>query len=518
MSEDAHPFGHVHRVFQMSCGLARDPIVQEVLESLGELHETSKIPAILSEEAYWSRFYKLTPKPIYGDIDQEAMNLAFESVKGRIMNHCGNYAPLSHQQAMHHMNLQASPGWPWGQGGLKKHDYLDDDYILSELDDIMDQLGQVGDIPLFGYTASLKEELLPREKVLKKATRIFLQQGFELVYLMNVLFGGFTEKFKIRGREFGSAVGISKYYGGWNELARRLLRGDRKRKTQATDSTNHDGSVKVREIAEWFALKWDCLHPTLKTTRMSIVFSKLLHYHVHAMVVGLEGTLFCLHGKNKSGQFATTELNTFTLLVRNLYSFLVLTGQTPDAFWAKVPFFAYGDDTIWTVPKDLEHFNATNVAKVHADHGICAVKAEANSVDLQDATFLSQKFYYDLSHEWWFAVPNTESSYASLLEGGDGTRSPVKTFVRLSSLRLDGFMDLKWRQLTWDVREKLLDYIDTNDPEFVAVANSWYNDAEGVRAHTQRWECDQIIHWLRDPFKGETRGLCNENTQENFAY
>jgi hypothetical protein len=480
MSEHAQPLFAVKRKVQSKVNHHLDPWIKGILDDLDEYEEPIKDSAILSEEAYWARFYKLNPDPTFSEeIDMDVLSDVYTVVREKIAHELGVYTPVDNLTAMQHMNLSTSPGFPLSKGGLKKRDYLENEGIQKDLSDLIkDLMNPTRDCPIYGYTAHLKDELLLLEKVRKKETRIFIAQNLELVWILNKFLAHFNELFKCHGSTFGSAIGISKYRGGWQELAAYLLETNGGRDgpiVNELDTSNHDGSVKTREIVEWWKLLWRCLSPHFKTSRTLSLYQKLCQLHIHSIVVGAEGTIFCLHGKNKSGQFATSELNTFTLLTRQVYAFTMMTGKRPELFWEYVRFRGYGDDAIWsTIPEIRSIFSSKKVSKFLEDSQIAKTKPAKSNAMLADCHFLSQGFVLNMGI--WFSIPDFESSYATMLMGTSDPQNPNWSYLRLAAIRMDAFMNPRFRRLANLVREQLLCICDEEDDDYKVAQSVWISD------------------------------------------
>jgi len=388
----------------------------------GHLPARMEMFALQNDAAKYLKFYHFCPDR---EVLSRAIRCFYASVDLSITT------TLTFEEAVLKMDLTKSPGYPWNIGYQNKHLALLDNYGIVR--GVVDQIlsGQPVCYEFRGVTyrsvywyMSPKGEIRERSKVVnedrsKIKTRTFMCGDLIMQIVGLMLYKNQNDEMHVgaAGRQF-SAIGISKQYGGWDDLAKVLLSDDY---GQASDPNQ---------------VKFDCfdckhmeasLGPEVQSIiyelRNSYLVSKHLTDHeldnlkrfyfdnlCYGVIVGLEGEIFMKFGKNPSGGFNTADDNTLALDL---------------AFW----YFTCKEFP--TIPQALAHrmFNIVkgygddSVARACAAYRRCLTDADEIGFEftiesfgslLEGSTFLSNVFHFDRNWKKWIAIPNYDKLRASL--------------------------------------------------------------------------------------------------------
>lgn len=230
------------------------------------------------------------------------------------------------------------------------------------------------------WTAALKDERRPMDKIKIGKTRVFILPPVDYTIVGKMLFHDFTTFFYQSKLKLMSAIGINPegrhWTSMWNKLKAKGTRGF------AGDCVNFDGSLKAELIEangifinNWYenCFKQGMLYPDLdfEEAMVKLLREQLMRMGAHSDLIY---TLICVlrllirtAQANPSGCFMTSILNTDCNILAFLWTYLEVAPpeyNDPSIFFKEVGAFFYGDDNI-IVTNDaiLKFWNANVVAE-----------------------------------------------------------------------------------------------------------------------------------------------------------
>jgi len=252
-------------------------------------------------------------------------------------------------------------------------------FVIPELDSTFveryeeaDREITIGNVPVFLWVSSNKDELRAIEKVKLGKTRVFEMPPLEFSLLVRKYFGPFLNHMKANpGFETMCAVGIDKETV-WNAMWQGL-RGNSDIGFDV-DYSNYDGSVTPIAFDFFRAVTDCCLPEETKQQRHC-----LLHVLQHSYVLCRE-TVFLTEQGNKSGNPMTDIFNSVTNVFIILLSYLYGRGEAGlsldfEQFNREVRAITYGDDVICSVARHVKYFSRETVFKVAAGLGMKVTSA-----------------------------------------------------------------------------------------------------------------------------------------------
>lgn len=335
--------------------------------------------------------------------------------------------PYSFQEAITHINLTKSPGWPYTLRYNTKKEFFDDPHTFAAYLDYDDSLesGPVNTVE----TLFLKNELRPIAKCQPGMARaVFVQHP------LAVLWG--TCKLKsldhnlisqsARGLELGhfSAVGLTPFYGNFHRMV--CLYGDYA--AFELDASAFDTSM-FREV-----------HQAIATLRSTILRhtprlrTKTRHYYSalqRSWVVLPHGRVEVRPSGNPSGQGCTTVDNSCWSNASVVYSLMRIGFTLRDI--ARIKLFIFGDDVLLLIPRDLlPKFDSIKFCLVaQGELGITYTISPTGS-GITDCKWLNFGFQKQ-GELWWPALDPIKMCSSLAVRIGD---APTElTFIRACGIR-----------------------------------------------------------------------------------
>jgi len=274
-------------------------------------------------------------------------------------------------------------------------------FVIPELDSTFveryeeaDREITIGNVPVFLWVSSNKDELRAIEKVKIGKTRVFEMPPLEFSLLMRKYFGPFLNYMKANpGFETMCAVGIDK-----ETVWKAMWQGLRGNSDVGfdVDYSNYDGSVTPIAFDFFRAVTDYCLPEETKQQRHC-----LLHVLQHSYVLCRE-TVFLTEQGNKSGNPMTDIFNSVTNVFIILLSYLYGRGEAGlsldfEQFNREVRAITYGDDVICSVARHVKYFSRETVFKVAAGLGMKVTSASKGAgiiplEPLKDLSFIKLNF------------------------------------------------------------------------------------------------------------------------------
>nr|AIT13016.1 polyprotein [Japanese yam mosaic virus] len=198
------------------------------------------------------------------------------------------------------------------------------------------------------WNGSLKAELRPLEKVQANKTRTFTAAPLDTLLGGKTCVDDFNNQFYDLNIVGPWSVGMTKFYGGWNELLEKLPEGW----THCdADGSQFDSSLSpylinaVLNIRLHFMEKWDIGEQMLRNLYTEIVYTP---------IATPDSTIVKKFKGNNSGQPSTVVDNTLMVLLALKYS-LLKDGIKAEKQKDVVKYFVNGDDLLLSVDPNFEH-------------------------------------------------------------------------------------------------------------------------------------------------------------------
>nr|AJD23397.1 polyprotein [Japanese yam mosaic virus] len=243
------------------------------------------------------------------------------------------------------LNMKSAVGALYGG---KKKDYFKD-FTQEMKEQILKQscerlyMGKMG-----LWNGSLKAELRPLEKVQANKTRTFTAAPLDTLLGGKTCVDDFNNQFYELNIKGPWSVGMTKFYGGWNELLEKLpndwIHCD-------ADGSQFDSSLSpylinaVLNIRLHFMEKWDIGEQMLRNLYTEIVYTP---------IATPDGTIVKKFKGNNSGQPSTVVDNTLMVLLALKYS-LLKDGIKADIHKDIIRYFVNGDDLLISVQPQYEY-------------------------------------------------------------------------------------------------------------------------------------------------------------------
>nr|UZT04376.1 polyprotein [Bean common mosaic virus] len=298
-------------------------------------------PSKLNKEAFKKDFFKYNKVVTLNEVCYEAFEAAFNGVVMMMIEH--GFSECSYvtdpEEIYSSLNLKAAVG---AQYKGKKQDYL---CGMDEFD--KERLLYLSCERLFYgkkglWNGSLKAELRPLEKVEANKTRTFTAAPMDTLLGAKVCVDDFNNKFYSLNLECPWTVGMTKFYGGWDTLMRKLPDGWIH---CHADGSQFDSSLtplllnSVLGIRRFFMEDWWVGEEMLENLYAEIVYTPIL---------APDGTVFKKFRGNNSGQPSTVVDNTL-MVVMSVYYSCHKVGWSDEDIQKRLVFFANGDDIILSI-------------------------------------------------------------------------------------------------------------------------------------------------------------------------
>nr|WBG54073.1 polyprotein [Beet mosaic virus] len=199
------------------------------------------------------------------------------------------------------------------------------------------------------WNGSLKAELRPKEKLEQNKTRTFTAAPIDTLLGGKVCVDDFNNRFYSLNLKGPWSVGMTKFYGGWNELLQKLPDGwiycD-------ADGSQFDSSLTpylinaVVQIREHFMEDWEIGRTMLRNFYTEIVYTPILTP---------DGTIVKKFKGNNSGQPSTVVDNTLMVILAMHYAMHQQCWREEE-MKEKIRFFANGDDLLIAIHPSKEKF------------------------------------------------------------------------------------------------------------------------------------------------------------------
>jgi len=380
------------------------------------------------------------PPPTF---NEEHLNFAVQAMRRYFRPIMGASNVLSVEEVVGELDKSTSGGYPVSLHYMDKREFLETDFSLPYLKNfINDQENERRYIPI--WTSSVKAEMRPKEKVLANKLRTFCAAPIEMTVALNTLCLDMNNKFYEAGSKghCWSAVGMTKFYRGWDKLARRLLKH---KNGFALDVSEYDSSVCERLLMEVCDFRMSCLKNT--DSKSKLLLQRLYTHIVHSVMVLSNGDLVQKHGGNPSGSSNTVVDNTLVLMIMFVYCTSIMyekrfgSKMTHDYLMEHFELALYGDDNTGTVSDEAaKWWNVRDFIAVAATIGF-RITSEDDVYEFRPLTelkFLSSGFAHIDTYDVWVPVASASKNLCSLVFGCKD-RSPLWAAYRANALYVEAF-------------------------------------------------------------------------------
>lgn len=342
-----------------------------------------------------------------------------------------------------------SPGYPWSLWFMDKGALIDSPRFAELMQKAWDLLEGVNAyVPL--WTASLKLELRPLEKIKKNSIRTFTASPTELSLMTNRLCLDMNERFYASHSYTWSFVGCSKFYRGFDNLYKRLSKHPN---AFELDESSYDASLFQRALEGQRDIRWRFLLPIYQTDSNKKRLWNIYDAIIHSVIVLDNGEVVQKHTGNPSGSANTIVDNTMILFRLFAYAWIVLAAEQRQkgnvkfesyaSFLTNVEAALNGDDNTWTCSDAVvAWFNPTSISRIWDSIMVKTTTPVYEPRELKEVSFLSQGFVN--MFDTWLPVPEREKVLCSLLLAS-GTSNPLWTLLRVSALRIESWPHVQLR-------------------------------------------------------------------------
>nr|WEI47418.1 polyprotein [Telosma mosaic virus] len=303
-------------------------------------------PSKLNKEAFKKDFFKYNKPVVLNEVHFESFEKAVDEVKTMMMeldfHEC--VFVTDPDEIYDSLNMKAAVG---AQYKGKKSEYFSsmDDFDKERLLYLSCERLFYGKKGL--WNGSLKAELRPLEKVQANKTRTFTAAPIDTLLGAKVCVDDFNNQFYSMNLKCPWTVGMTKFYGGWDNLMKSLPDGWL---YCHADGSQFDSSLTplllnaVLDIRMFFMEDWWVGQEMLANLYAEIVYTPIL---------APDGTIFKKFRGNNSGQPSTVVDNTLMVVISVYYS-CFKQGWNAEDIAERLVFFANGDDIILAVQEEDE--------------------------------------------------------------------------------------------------------------------------------------------------------------------
>lgn len=263
------------------------------------------------------------------------------------------------------------------------------------------------------FSATLKDEALPKEKVAKGKVRTFMMGSIEMTIIMRMFLLSFVRVAQSNHFVFECAPGLEAQSVEWDILFQYLTQFGNDRCVFG-DFKGFDRSMHpifmlaaFRTIAKFvYWCTGDIVHHNAILC---------ISYDISFAYVDYFGDLLRLYGKNPSGQALTSVING---LVNSLYMRFVYLHCSPNrecvTFKKYVALVTYGDDNGMNVSTEISFFNHTTIVEILATIGVTYTMADKETdsvpfVTIHDGQFLCRSWRWCDETKTWVCPLKMES-------------------------------------------------------------------------------------------------------------
>lgn len=439
--------GQVLRFTPMKDTARRDQYFHEFVKSKA-IQYTEKYKMAMPNRAAMTKSISKYNRAQPTELNQRAWQIACDWTYKHFSPHMGSARIVDHDKARRDLDRTTSPGYPWSRFWGNKGQFLDSEEAPKIERMFWDSLSTEHPLQSF-WTASLKRELRPVEKLAENKIRTFTASPTELSIATTRMCLDCNEKFYESNNKTWSFVGGSKYYQGFDRLYRRL---DKHPNAFELDESSFDASLFRKAMESVRDLRWEFYHDVEKTPENKRRLWNIYDQIINSIIVLDNGEVFQKNTGNPSGSANTIVDNTLILFMLFAYAFIMIMLErketekyaTFEYFMTLVEAALNGDDNTFTVADEIvEYFNATSVSRIWTLIGVETKSPNFNPRKLSECEFLSHGFIQ--YNKMWLPICERDKALCSLMWGSevDDVRF---TLLRAYALRIETWPDEQARK------------------------------------------------------------------------
>lgn len=446
--------------------------------------ELQYAPADLSTEAFYKGLAKFgKPKHPSSSYDKRSFDIAVAMMRSHF-HRCRGTRRWSMEEVLANMKKDTSPGPTLKCFYETKGEAVSDKRFWEWYDRFENDMYLVGgSISYWG--ASSKEELRLLEKVQAGKTRVFMS-GSLFAYLFTTVYcGDFNQKFYEGFLETVSAVGMSKFNGGFHLLFDAMRNKD---KAGSLDASGWDTSMLSELLLAIAQFRIDCMlyASPADHVAMANIYSQIIESFICTPL----GELCMKLQGNPSGSANTIVDNTLGHFVVKSYDFVravdsnevlfkkLFGGSVPTAddylrvMLDNISMKLFGDDDLFTVSDDLkEDYSIEAICRYSLELGFEFTSEFKELRSVFDLSFLSHNV---LSVKGGFYVPYLPLSRlcaSAVYSISDDLEIRAQ---RLVNLRYEGYFTPGWL----DIIDQLIMKFQQLHPEYAHVFSYGMSNSE----------------------------------------
>lgn len=431
------------------------------------------------------------PPPTF---DEATLTFAVTSVKKYYLPIMGAACVLPVEDVVGELDQSTSNGYPLSLRYHTKREFLGTDFALPYLKNfINDQCNDQKLVPI--WTSSVKAEMRPWKKVENNELRTFCAAPIEMTVAMNTLCLDMNNKFYSSGESCATwnSVGMSKFFRGWDKLARRL---NKHKNGFALDVSQYDSSVAARLLEEVCEFRISCLN-TSDGAKKKLLRQLYTHVINSVMVLG-SGEVVQKHGGNPSGSSNTVVDNTLVLQILFVYCTAIMYRKhfgcdiTYDYIIENFELALYGDDNTGMISDHAASWWSIEEFAYEASLVGFKITSEDDFYGfrpLAELKFLSSGFKHIDLYDVWVPVTDSSKNLCSLIYGCKD-QSPIWSAYRANALYVEAFFN-SGREIIHQYRNWLLMHnreLFQSSTEVKGirpkdVMASWFDEREAMRLY-----------------------------------
>lgn len=382
----------------------------------------------------------------------------------------------SKDQVLANMRRDTSPGPALKTMYSSKGEAVDDLRFWNWLEIFKQEMSVLGGSITY-WGASSKEELRTLDRVAEEKTRVFMSGSLFHYFLSAQLCSEFNERFYSSFMETSSAVGMSKFNGGfhfvWEDLKWKGNCG-------MDDASGWDTCMFPRLVYDIAQFRYDCLSDVVYPD--NIIFINLYQQDVESFMLTPSGEVITKKQGGSSGKSNTIVDNTLGHFIVNAYSWLrsmykidtvsSLCVQTYlREFERNVIIKLFGDDNIYSI-SDLVKSQYTIEKRLQfaKELGFIFTSLFSELTDKDGLEFLSHRVLISKG----FYVPYLSLDRLCAAAVYSISSSVLIRAQRLSNLRYEGYYTPGWLPII----DSLIALMKERFPETTSVFSSAMSDAE----------------------------------------
>lgn len=345
------------------------------------------------------------------DVKQVLNAPGVSDVEKRVLTHEESITGLDGHDYMNALNRSTSAGFPYclrkQKGKPGKQTWLGSEEFIVDHPDLKEHVDKivskaksgVVDVELGIFSATMKDERRPLEKVRLKKTRVFAASNQGLALAQRRYFLAYLEHVMKNRVDNEIGLGVNVYSYDWTRIVDKLRKvGD---KVIAGDFSNFDGSLNSQILSRVGEIVTDWYGDEQEN---GLTRHTLLEYLFNASWL-MNGQVFQLNHSQPSGNPLTTLINCMYNMI--IFRYVYLLAQRGQGFLLSLSGYRmnvssvfYGDDSLCCVSnKVCEWFNQHSITRFmsvtgheYTDETKCGDPPPFRS--LSEVTFLKREFVF----------------------------------------------------------------------------------------------------------------------------